>query len=91
MPAPRALHLRLTHSQRRTVVSTLFSLTFFAAVLTVSASNVLPCPARAGIHRGRYADGGGDGDGAARRGGGRADVVVEKRPRRWIEETRSEI
>ncbi|KAH7918832.1 hypothetical protein BV22DRAFT_1075891 [Leucogyrophana mollusca] len=73
MPISRTL--RFTHQQRRTVVSSLFVLTFFASVLTVSASNILPCPVRHNRHR--YAD-------SERRQGA---AVVEKRPRRWIEET----
>ncbi|KAG2158841.1 uncharacterized protein EDB93DRAFT_1116615 [Suillus bovinus] len=69
---------RLTYQQRRTLVSTLFGLTFFASVLTVSASNVLPCPVRP--DRSRY----GDTEGKA--GGTRPAPVVEKMPRRWIQE-----
>ncbi|KAI0829457.1 hypothetical protein BC628DRAFT_1337406 [Trametes gibbosa] len=81
MSATRALHLN--HRQRRTFISSLFGLTFLASVLTVSASAILPCPA----DRGRYADGG---PGAALEKGAIAQraVVVERRPRRWIEETR---
>ncbi|KAH7887922.1 hypothetical protein F5I97DRAFT_1805924 [Phlebopus sp. FC_14] len=69
---------RVTHQRRRTFVSTLFGLTFFASVLTVSASNVLPCPIRP--DRGRYADTEGGPEGAG------TTAVVEKRPRRWIQE-----
>ena len=77
MSASRVLNP--TPQQRRKIVSTLFGLTFLASVVTVSASNVLPCPAH---DRGRFADG------EARGGlnGQRAVTVVEKRPRRWIEE-----
>ncbi|KAF9246955.1 hypothetical protein BU15DRAFT_39410 [Melanogaster broomeanus] len=70
--------LRVTPQQRRTFISTLFGLTFFASVLTVSASNVLPCPVRP--DRSRYADSDG------RASGDSATAVVEKRPRRWIQE-----
>ncbi|OSX59200.1 hypothetical protein POSPLADRAFT_1150322 [Postia placenta MAD-698-R-SB12] len=72
--------LNFTPRQRRTFVSALFGLTFVASVITVSASNVLPCPAH---ERGRFADGENrDGE-----NGRRMVTVVEKRPRRWIEET----
>ncbi|EIN10660.1 hypothetical protein PUNSTDRAFT_63856 [Punctularia strigosozonata HHB-11173 SS5] len=72
--------LRFTNSQRRTIVSALFACTFLASVVTVSASNFLPCPAHP--TRNRFAD---DGSNAPVRSG---SVTVEKRPRRWIEETR---
>ncbi|EPT03549.1 hypothetical protein FOMPIDRAFT_1115841 [Fomitopsis schrenkii] len=77
MSASRVLNP--TPQQRRKIVSTLFGLTFLASIVTVSASNVLPCPAH---DRGRFADG------EIRRGlnGQRTVTVVEKRPRRWIEE-----
>ncbi|KAF9569491.1 hypothetical protein CPC08DRAFT_701975 [Agrocybe pediades] len=65
--------LRLT--QRRSFVSSLFGLTFFAACLTVSASNILPCPARP--ERGRFADSESE---------SLSEKKVVKRPRRWIEE-----
>ncbi|KAJ7283825.1 hypothetical protein C8J57DRAFT_1121603 [Mycena rebaudengoi] len=70
----------LRFTQRRTFVSSLFGFTFFATVITVSASNILPCPARS--NKGRYADSElerMDADGAR-------SVTVAKRPRRWIEE-----
>ncbi|KAF8138172.1 hypothetical protein EV363DRAFT_1313336 [Boletus edulis] len=70
--------LRMSHQQRRTFISTLFGLTFFASVLTVSASNVLPCPIRP--DRNYHAD-----SERKARGGG-SPAVVEKRPRRWIQE-----
>lgn len=69
--------LRLT--QRRQLVTSLFGFTFFAAILTVSASNILPCPSRP--NKNRFADSDIEGDIAV---GGR--VTVAKRPRRWIEE-----
>ena len=76
MPPTRAL--QFTHRQRRRFVSSLFGLTFLASVVTVSASAVLPCPA----HRkgARFAD-------AEGMEGRRGVTIVEKRPRRWIEET----
>ncbi|KAF9221872.1 hypothetical protein BS17DRAFT_756465 [Gyrodon lividus] len=70
--------LRVTHQQRRTFISTLFGLTFFASVLTVSASGVLPCPVRP--ERSRYADSEG------RKQENSTAAVVERRPRRWIQE-----
>ncbi|KAM5535647.1 hypothetical protein V8D89_010634 [Ganoderma adspersum] len=74
--------LQLNHRQRRNFISSLFGLTFLASVVTVSASTFLPCPA----HRNRYADGeAGDVQGMGRR---RSITIVEKKPRRWIEETR---
>ncbi|KAH9951777.1 hypothetical protein B0H21DRAFT_684439 [Amylocystis lapponica] len=78
MSPTRALHF--TNRHRRNFVSSLFGLTFLASVVTVSASAILPCPAH--NHGARYADG-------RREGveGQRSATVVEKRPRRWIEET----
>ncbi|KAH9984598.1 hypothetical protein BJV77DRAFT_167252 [Russula vinacea] len=73
---------RLTTRRARSLTSSLFGLTFFACVLTVSASNMLPCPAHP--HRGRFADG--DNDGDHQPPSGQRGIVVEKRPRRWIEE-----
>lgn len=72
----------LRFTQQRQFVSSLFGFTFLAAVVTVSASSILPCPARP--KKGRYADseeeeGMGAGEGARR-------VTVAKSPRRWIEE-----
>ncbi|KAI0650026.1 hypothetical protein C8Q79DRAFT_1083026 [Trametes meyenii] len=81
MSVSRALHLNYRH--RRKFISSLFGLTFLASVVTVSASTILPCP----VDRGRYADG----DARTAALGGRAmsgAAVVEKKPRRWIEETR---
>ncbi|KAF8914098.1 hypothetical protein CPB84DRAFT_1758399 [Gymnopilus junonius] len=69
--------LRLT--QRRSFVSSLFGLTFFAACLTVSASNILPCPVRP--DRGRFSDSEDEGSTVKE-----TRVKVVKRPRRWIEE-----
>lgn len=73
--------LRLSPSRRRTFLSALFGATAAVSVLTVAGSDVLPCPARSSTKR--YAEEGpGQGLRATR---GRA--VVERRPRRWIEET----
>ena len=76
---------RLIHwstPKRRKAVSYLFALTFFASVVTVSTSNGLPCPAR--HDRRAYLDSEDDGT-----GGKDATVhVVEKKQRRWIQETR---
>jgi cytochrome c oxidase assembly factor 2 len=73
--------LRLT--QRRSFVSSLFGFTFVATVLTVSASEILPCPARP-IKGTRFADS------QDQRSLGQQEaleVKVQKRPtRRWIEE-----
>ena len=74
-----AIHKVLRLSQRRSVISSLFGLTFIATCLTVSASNILPCPVRP--ERGRFAD---SDNGAASAKDGQVKVV--KRPRRWIEE-----
>ncbi|KDQ14706.1 hypothetical protein BOTBODRAFT_159131 [Botryobasidium botryosum FD-172 SS1] len=74
--------LRITNAQRRSFVSSLFALTFFGAVVTVSASTVLPCPARGNNRRSlaepvRPDDQALDHDRV---------VVTKKTPRRWIEE-----
>ena len=71
----------LRFTQRRSFVSSVFGFTFIAAVVTVSASNLLPCPARP--ERGRFADS----DDSV----GNNPVVVRKQKRRWIEETRPEM
>ncbi|KAK7695685.1 hypothetical protein QCA50_000321 [Cerrena zonata] len=72
--------LRFTPRQRRAFVSYLFGATAFASILTVSASDVLPCPAH--VTRARFADSEEDGRVMKER----RQTVVEKRPRRWIEE-----
>jgi len=78
---------KLLHFNNRKLVSSLFVLTFFASVVTVSASSVLPCPARG--DRSRYADVDEEREGDSSRGRhGAAATVVERKPRRWIEETR---
>ncbi|KAJ7276233.1 hypothetical protein B0H12DRAFT_1084265 [Mycena haematopus] len=74
------MHRALRFTQKRQFVSSLFGFTFLAAVVTVSASSILPCPARP--IKGRYADSDNDGSGEVR-----GPVTVAKRPpRRWIEE-----
>lgn len=74
-----SIHKVLRLKQRRTFVSSLFGITFFATMLTVSASNILPCPARP--NKNRLLDSEREGESPA---GGR--VIIAKRPRRWIEE-----
>ncbi|KAE9410274.1 hypothetical protein BT96DRAFT_871094 [Gymnopus androsaceus JB14] len=69
----------LRFAQGRTFISSLFSFTFFATVITVSASNVLPCPARP-EHK-AFADS----DKNSLIKGGEV-VVVSKKTRKWIEE-----
>ncbi|KAN0132724.1 hypothetical protein V8E53_009395 [Lactarius tabidus] len=69
---------RLTSRRARSLTSSLFGVTFLACLLTVSASNVLPCPAHP--QRGRFADG--DESGPK----DHHVAVTEKRPKRWIEE-----
>lgn len=82
MALSNSLH-RFTNRNRRSLTSYLFGLTFVASILTVSASAVLPCPVRPG--RARYADSGEEVGERGQRGSGYT-TVVEKRPRRWIEE-----
>ena len=74
-----SMHKLLRLSQRRSFISSLFGFTFIATCLTVSASNILPCPVRP--ERVRFADSGNER--APVKGG---QVKVVKRPRRWIEE-----
>ncbi|KIY49533.1 hypothetical protein FISHEDRAFT_7885, partial [Fistulina hepatica ATCC 64428] len=70
--------LRFTTRRRRAFVSTLFSVTFCAAVLTVSASNILPCPVRP--ERALHAD---DED---ENFPSNSRVTITRRPSRWIQE-----
>lgn len=75
--------LRLSTTRQRSFVSSLFTAAFLGSIITVAASNLLPCPAQKS--RVQYADDGTSGSG--RNGEYRnRDVVVVKRPRRWIEE-----
>ena len=83
MVSLRPHSFRLTTRRARSLTSSLFGLTFFACVLTVSASNMLPCPAHP--NRGRFADDG-NSVGDNHPPNERRAIVVEKRPRRWIEE-----
>lgn len=78
--------LNLNHRQRRKFLTSLFGLTFLASVVTVSASAILPCPAHP--TRGRYLDGSPEAHAGMHASGRRGVTVVEKKPRRWIEETR---
>ncbi|KAI0049545.1 hypothetical protein FA95DRAFT_1489172 [Auriscalpium vulgare] len=75
-----ALSQALLVPARKRNLASLFGLIFFASIITVSASELLPCPAH--VHKGRFADG--------KETGAKRDTVtvVEKRPRRWIEEKR---
>jgi len=75
------MYRALRFTQQRQFVSSLFGITFLAAVITVSASSILPCPARP--NKGRFADS--EVEGAISEGEVRR-VTVAKRPRRWIEE-----
>lgn len=75
-----SLHRTLRLTQRRSVVSSLFGITFLASVVTVSATTILPCPARPS--KGRYADAP-----AEKTALPPIPVVIAKRPKRWIEET----
>jgi cytochrome c oxidase assembly factor 2 len=70
---------------RRKYISALFGLTFFATVVTVSASNILPCPARP--HRVRFADAGEDVDLERMAEASQRPIIVANRPARWIQET----
>ncbi|KAG8758967.1 hypothetical protein FRC14_007018 [Serendipita sp. 396] len=72
---------RLTSRNRRTLVSVLFGVTFLTSVATVSASDVLPCPARP--RRTSFADSSDYKDAYETP----SSVTVAPRPRRrWIEE-----
>ena len=80
--------LQLTTRNRRKALTYIFGATAFTSVLTVAGSEVLPCPARPG-GKSRYADGSPDVIGSGSAAGAPAGkTVVEKRPRRWIEESR---
>ncbi|KAI0092778.1 hypothetical protein BDY19DRAFT_883457 [Irpex rosettiformis] len=77
--------LQLTTRNRRKALTYIFCATAFASVLTVAGSEVLPCPARPG-GKSRHADDSEVIGDIAR--GTTGSTVVEKRPRRWIEESR---
>ncbi|CCA69506.1 hypothetical protein PIIN_03406 [Serendipita indica DSM 11827] len=70
---------RLTSRNRRTLVSVLFVATFFTSVATVSASDVLPCPARP--RRQGLAD-----SGQQEYERPTAVTIAQRPKRRWIEE-----
>ncbi|KAL4265644.1 hypothetical protein AB1N83_000235 [Pleurotus pulmonarius] len=76
MAIPKVLRI-----SRRSVVSSLFGITFVSSIFTVSASNILPCPARP--DRARFADGDEESPVAIV---GRNNVTISKKPRRWLEE-----
>ena len=88
-----SIHKVLRLTQRRSFVSSLFGFTFAAAVVTVSASQILPCPAR--THKHRFADSDQeerDGERLFGMAAARGEVVkVTKRPRRWIEDKLPEV
>jgi cytochrome c oxidase assembly factor 2 len=73
--------IRFSPAQRRHAVSSLFALTALGAVVTVTAAQLLPCPVRK--HRVRFADDGSSPDAPPTMSG---PPIVERRPRRWIEE-----
>ncbi len=79
MAVSRALHL--IPRSRRKALTYIFGATAFTSILTVAGSEVLPCPARPSGNR-RHADGAENLEGVAGR------TVIEKKPRRWIEESR---
>lgn len=71
----------LRYAQNRTFVSSVFGATFFAAVVTVSASSILPCPVRP--DKSRFME---DDTTNAEILPLSGKVIIAKRPRRWIEE-----
>jgi cytochrome c oxidase assembly factor 2 len=81
MALPQMHVFRLTSRRARSLTSSLFGITFFACFMTVCASDMLPCPAHP--KRGRFADGD---DGVSRHSPSVHTPVMEKGPRRWIEE-----
>ncbi|KAI0291503.1 hypothetical protein B0F90DRAFT_1942057 [Multifurca ochricompacta] len=86
LPRTRAFHL--TSRRARSLTSSLFGVTFFACILTVSASDMLPCPAHP--ERGRFADADGDNEAQHPHIPSRHAQVIERKHRRWIEEHRPE-
>ncbi|KAH9971008.1 hypothetical protein BGW80DRAFT_1325074 [Lactifluus volemus] len=82
MVLPRVHAFRLTSRRARTLTSSLFGITFVACFMTVCASDILPCPAHP--QRGRFADD--DNEGQSRHPSTVRATMMEKRPRRWIEE-----
>ena len=80
---------RFTPSARRSAISSLFALTFISSILTVSASSILPCPARPA---GRdYLNEAEEGRGvkSARRESQRSEedvIVLSRKSHHWIEE-----
>ncbi|KAI0346737.1 hypothetical protein BDW22DRAFT_1350986 [Trametopsis cervina] len=77
MSASRVLYLNTRG--RRKALTYIFGATAAASVLTVAGSDVLPCPARP-KGTSRYAEG------SERMEETVGKPIVEKRPRRWIEE-----
>ncbi|KAI5120519.1 hypothetical protein M0805_000104 [Coniferiporia weirii] len=85
----RPFALRLSTSQRRSFISSLFTATFFASIITVAASSILPCPARK--PRVEFAGDGSDYSSSDREFIGSTGVSpkrgsTERKTRRWIEE-----
>ncbi|KAL5508355.1 hypothetical protein ACEPAH_5974 [Sanghuangporus vaninii] len=76
--------LRLSTSQRRSIISSLFTATFFASIITVAASQILPCPAHK--RRAYYANDGGSSSSDAWLNAAQTRRAGEKKTRRWIEE-----
>ncbi|KAF8325277.1 uncharacterized protein EI90DRAFT_3073687 [Cantharellus anzutake] len=81
--------LRITPSARRSAISSLFALTFIGSILTVSASSILPCPARPSDRS--YLTESGDGHDVKRskRGSLQSEeeiIVMSRKSHHWIEE-----
>jgi len=68
----------LRFTQGRTFVSSLFGFTFIATVVTVSASKILPCPARPDKSRSLDSD--------EQVQSNLPVIVVAGKPKKWIEE-----
>jgi cytochrome c oxidase assembly factor 2 len=83
MRASRSFVAALRRPNQRKFRATLFSLTFVAATVTVSASNILPCPVRP--EKERWLDASGQYSNAENMSQMKVAVVPQKK-RRWIEE-----
>ncbi|EJD01042.1 uncharacterized protein FOMMEDRAFT_110545 [Fomitiporia mediterranea MF3/22] len=86
----RTTIVRLTTGQRRSFISSLFTATFFASIITVAASQILPCPAQK--RRAEFYAGGDGSSSSSSSSTSDAWTNVptrrtgERKPRRWIEE-----
>ena len=82
----RTTFLRLSTSRQRSIISSLFTATFFASIITVAASQILPCPAQK--RRALYDnDSGSSGSDVWLNAGTQSRRAPgEKKTRRWIEE-----